>query len=389
MSYFNHAYKKTMLLTDGVIVNTALNSTSLTAGQIAICDASTYGVVSAVPNDFLLVQGNYNKTAALTNANKLSLDAIGGNKLHGGYAASVKSKLIKSKYVTALWKEEFEAQTAPTAVIKVNNGCYSCNNHAQLRIDLKGERVMRALNRNFYHVIDSTKCCTGGDNNGNPVALTAVEIMDDFAAQINEHPIMSNFISAIASGTNPAALTITLKEDDETEFGDCSLDTRDWYNTQPLTMILTEVDNEGDACVTGCIKLENNTTDLPAEGLTTIVEQDYVSGETVLRDILMDSRYRQEGGWNQGNRDSARFREIQKSDKLLAAVNRSGMYSVYYLQHSVPRFNNPTGVFDNDQYVVCVAVESTRTTDKTAMDTLWGNIATKTGLTVETPGAVV
>ena len=388
MSYFNHAYKKTMLLTDGVKTSTSLNSTSLTAGQLAMVSSSTYGVLSsatAVPNEFLLIQGNYNKTAALTLANKKSLDAIGGNALMGGYAASVKSKLVKSKYITKMWKEVFEAQTAQTAVIKLSNACFSCANHAQLRIDLKGERVMRALNRNFYHVVDMTKCCTGTS----PTAPTALEIMTEMAAQINGHEIMSEFISAAVSGTNPAALTITLKEDDETEFSDCSLDTRDWYNTQPLTMILTEVDNEGDACATGCFKLSDGSTDLPAEGLTTIVEQDYVSGETVLRDILMDSRYRQEGGWNQGNKDSARFREIQKSDKLLAAVNRAGMYSVYYLQHSVPRFNNPSGVFDNDQYVICVAVESTNTTDKAAMDTLWANIATKAGVTVTTPGVVI
>ena len=379
--YFQHAYKKTMLLTDGVKTSTALNSTSLTAGQLAMVDPSTYSVLdhtSAVPNDFLLIQGNYNKTAVLTGANKLSLDAIGGNALHGGYAASVKSKLIKSKYVTALWKEEFEAQADKTVSIKLSNGCFSCNNHAQLRIDLKGERVQRALNRNWYGIFDMTKCCTGTE----PTAPTALEIFTEMAAQINEHPIASNFISASVSGTNPAELTITLMEDNETEFADCSVDTRDWYNTQPLTMIMSEVDDEGDACNTGCYKLSDGTTDMPAEGITTVVEQDYVSGESVFRDLIMDSRYRQEGGWNQGNRDSARFGEIQKSDKLLAAVNRGGMYSVYYLQHSVPRYNNPTGVFDNDQYVVAIAVESTNTTDKTALQTLWDKIALKTGVSI-------
>jgi len=388
MSYFNHAYKKTMLLTDGVKTSTALNTTSLTKGQLAMVDASTYGVLSsatAVPNEFLLVQGNYNKTAALTANNKLSLDAIGGNALHGGYAASVKSKLIKAKYVTAMWKEVFEDQSAPAVTIKLTDDCFTCSNHAQIRIDLKGERVMRALNRNWYGIFDSTKCCTGSS----PTDPTALEIVTEMMNQINEHPIASNFISAAVSGTTTASLIITLKEDDETEFSDCSVDTRDWYNTQPLTMVLTEVDNEGDACATGCFKLSDGSTNMPAEGITTVVEQDYVSGESIFRDLVLDSRYRQEGGWNQGNRDSARFREIQKSDALLSAVNRSGMYSVYYLQHSVPRFNNPTGVFDNDQYIVAIAVESTNTTDKTAMDTLWGNIATKAGVTVTTPGAVV
>jgi len=382
MSYFNHAYKKMMLVNDGVKTAVALNSASLTAGQIAMVDPDTYSVIDftgGATDQFLLVQGNFNKTAALTGANKLSLDAIGGNKLHGGYAASVKSKLIKSKYVTALWKEEFEDQGPVDTTIKLTDGCFSCSQHAQIRIDLKGERVMRALNRHWYGVFDSTKCCTGE----NPADPTALAIMQEIRDQINEHPIASNFISAVVTGTTTASLVITLKEDDETEFGDCSLDTRDWYNTQPLTMIITEVDSEGDACSTGCFK-DSGGDNLDPEGVTTIVEQDYVSGETILRDILMDSRYRQEGGWNQGNRDSARFREIQKSDNLLAAVNRSGMYSVFYLQHSVPRYNNPTGVFDNDQYVVCVAVESTDTQEKSDMDAMWDKIALKTGLTIGT-----
>ena len=120
MSYFNHAYKKTMLLTDGVKTSTALNSASLTAGQLAMVNSSTYGVLSsatAVPNEFLLIQGNYNKTAALTLANKKSLDAIGGNALMGGYAASVKSKLVKAKYITKMWKEVFEAQKGESETI--------------------------------------------------------------------------------------------------------------------------------------------------------------------------------------------------------------------------------------------------------------------------------
>ena len=388
MSYFNHAYKKTMLLTESI--KSSGNASALLAGELAMVNANTYVATNAVPAaGFLLVQGNFNKTAALTNANKLSLDAIGGNALHGGYAESIKSKLIKPKYITRLWKEVAQDFVAQTSVITLTDGCFTCTNHAQLRIDLKGDRVMRALNRNFYHVLDMTKCCTGES----PTAPTALEIMTEMAAQINEHSIMMNFISAavtsaVVGGVTTATLTITLLEGDETTFSDCSIDTRDWYATQPLVLIVTEVDNEGDACSTGCFK-NSEDANLPATGQTTIVQADSVSGETVLRDLILDGRYRQDGGWNQGNRDSARFREIQKADKLLAAVNRAGKYTLYYLQHSVPRFNNPTGVFDNDQYVICVAVDSALTAQITAMNTLWGSIATGAALTVETPGTVV
>jgi len=37
---------------------------------------------------------------------------------------------------------------------------------------------------------------------------------------------------------------------------------------------------------------------------------------------------------------------------LVSAINRNALYTKYYLLHSVPRFNNPTGVFDNDRYLL-------------------------------------
>jgi len=64
----------------------------------------------------------------------------------------------------------------------------------------------------------------------------------------------------------------------------------------------------------------------------------------------MSERYRQ-SPYNQGNADSARFREIEMTDSVFTAVDRTKTYRPYYLKHNVPRFNNPTGVFDNDQYV--------------------------------------
>ena len=79
-------------------------------------------------------------------------------------------------------------------------------------------------------------------------------------------------------------------------------------------------------------------------------------GEEVVRELIMSERYRQ-SPYNQGNADSARFREIEMSDELLSAVDRTATYKAYYIQHSVPRFNNPSGVFDNDQYVYKIYVK--------------------------------
>jgi hypothetical protein len=42
------------------------------------------------------------------------------------------------------------------------------------------------------------------------------------------------------------------------------------------------------------------------------------------------------------------------------AVNRTGLYTSYFIQHHVPRFNNPSGVFDNDQYVLQISIPVTQ-----------------------------
>ena len=86
------------------------------------------------------------------------------------------------------------------------------------------------------------------------------------------------------------------------------------------------------------------------------------------------------------------MREIQHGDALLGcgsgAVDRTAFYACYYLQHSVPRFNNPTGVFDNDQYlykfyVNCSGGEGKANAELAKMDFLWNSLANKSGITVK------
>jgi len=47
-----------------------------------------------------------------------------------------------------------------------------------------------------------------------------------------------------------------------------------------------------------------------------------------------------------------RIREITQGYDITNAIDRTGAYTRYYIQHSVPRFNNPTSTFDNDQYLL-------------------------------------
>jgi hypothetical protein len=147
----------------------------------------------------------------------------------------------------------------------------------------------------------------------------------------------------------------------DTKFGDCSFDTRDHYEKEPVSLIFSFLDETGNPC-------SDCGTSVSSPG-----QMAQTSGETVLRSLLLTERYAQ-NPFNQGNRDSSRIREIEGFDPILDAVTRTKLYRVYYLQHSVPRLNNPSGVFDNDQYLYQVFVDEDNGTLVTAMDGLWAAI---------------
>jgi hypothetical protein len=144
----------------------------------------------------------------------------------------------------------------------------------------------------------------------------------------------------------------------DTEFGNCSFDTRDHYNAEPVEIIVSSLDETGNPC---------NDCGVASR---TPGQMQQTQGERVIRELIMSERYRQ-SPYNQGNASSARIREIEMSDELLDSVSRSSTYLGYYFQHSVPRFNNPTGVFDNDQYQYKIYVKCDNGALITAMDNLF------------------
>jgi len=148
----------------------------------------------------------------------------------------------------------------------------------------------------------------------------------------------------------------------DTQFGNCSFDTRDHYEMEPVQLVASILDETGNPCVS--CGVVTSTAGTMAQ----------TSGETVLRDLLLTECYLQ-NPFNQGNSDSARIREIEHSDDILNAVTRTALYQVFYLQHSIPRLNNPSGTFDNDQYVYKVYVDCDDDATQAAMVTLWTQIA--------------
>jgi hypothetical protein len=126
----------------------------------------------------------------------------------------------------------------------------------------------------------------------------------------------------------------------ETKFGNCSFQKTDYFDQEIVQMILSMVDLDGNPCNANlCTKSE--TAGFVGQG----------SGEVVLRDVILDESYLQ--NYFASN---SRIREITQGDQLFTAVPRNIRYTRYILNHSVPRYNNPTGIYDDDQYSLNIYV---------------------------------
>ena len=123
----------------------------------------------------------------------------------------------------------------------------------------------------------------------------------------------------------------------DTRFGDCTFQLSDFYEKQPINLYPSEVDLNGEPCEFTGLCVVNECLGSQAMGL----------GESVLRYIVLSESYRQ----NFFSSDF-RIREITQGNQIVNAINRQALYYRDYLQHSVPRFNNPSGTFDNDQYLL-------------------------------------
>ena len=247
---------------------------------------------------------------------------------------------------------------------------FLCGETYYLRVDIKGSPALRFLNHNAYYNAEAyTGCCPTGAIAPTPVDSTEVMIL--WANALLRYKLVSPFIQIVIQdqtgvlwyepGT-PAAELAALGGDTwdnyvspgyltgecagmiingayvDTKFGDCTFQVTDFYEKQPVQIYASEVDYNGDPCeFTGlCVVAECRGTQ--AQGL----------GEQVLRDLIVSESYRQ----NFLSNNDLRIREITQGNQLISAINRNALYTKYYLLHSVPRFNNPTGVFDNDRYLL-------------------------------------
>jgi hypothetical protein len=202
-------------------------------------------------------------------------------------------------------------------VIPGTNCCkeFLCGETYNLRLDVKGSPALRFLNHNAYYTATAyTGCCPAGAIAPTPVDSTEVMIL--WANDLLNSPIVSPFIQIAiqdetgviwyAPGTNAAFLAAEGADtwDNyvspghitnacaglilngayvDTRFGDCTFQISDFYEKQPVNLIVSEVDLNGDPCEFTGICVVNECLGSQAMGL----------GESVLRDIILSESYRQ------------------------------------------------------------------------------------------------
>ena len=390
--YFNHAFRKSFLAstTTGVldlaITGTTANLVA-TPGEIGLFDAKTYAAIATAPltgnQPFILAQGSY-----FTN------DKIG--PVHGGYQESVKSKVINPKYISKVFTTTAVAplqQVVSVGWDTIDMGgtgfAFECGKTYRLRIDLKGSPTLRFLSHNLYRTMDAfSGCCTDDCSatcTGDPVdaACVLLKLKD----QINQNPLVSQFVQAqvfildsgaalevfsaadteagVGGGTyvcdtvTPASvvagLVLTIAYED-TKFGACTFTPTDHYELQPLKVFVSMLDETGDPCA---IKPYANTSSASFVTELQAPRQTEGRGDTVVRDLILSGRYRQEAFPDSSRVESLRMREIEGNPGVMAMLDvnqRIALFDSINIVHNVPRLNNPTGTFDNDQYLLTIYV---------------------------------
>jgi len=384
MAYFNHAFQKVFIGTAGFHNTGGETTADLATLEYGVYDAKTYATyTTGTKQPFIIASGSI-----------YANDKIG--PFHGGYKESNKSKEINPKYINAFYKVTDKVSTQAVTIIGKTDDAstdecvcpeFACGQTYRLRLDIKGSPALRFLNHQLYKTVDAyTGCCA---NPASPTNVDPVTVFTAWATQIANDPFLSQFVAPVVRYTlditagSPTWVTLdTVAEFEaysaattgiedicvgleltgayvDTVFGDCSFSPMDHFEKEPIQIYASFVDDIGDPCQYQTVCVTRSVLGKQGEGY----------GETVIRDLILSESYAQ----NYFN-DDPRIREITQGNSIYSAVTRAAKYTTYYLLHSVPRFNNPSGTFDNDQYLLKIVLPTGTTA--TAFETVIGQALT-------------
>ena len=275
---------------------------------------------------------------------------------------------------------------------------FLCGETYYLRIDVKGSPALRALNHNAYQTLDAyTGCCAGPT----PTVVDSTLVMISWAEKVLINNYLKPFVLPVvfdelgvawyAPGTTVDPITNAAVLPSQwwtayvspghvvgacaglrlfgafvgTVFGDCTFQITDYFEREPVKILASMVDYTGDPCVFEGICVYNDCLGLQGMGF----------GDQVVKDLILAESYLQNFFAN----NDLRIREITQGYDMTNAINRNALYTRYFLLHSVPRWNNPTGVFDADRYML----EIITTAPNTALNSFLTNWLTSCADCVE------
>jgi len=386
MAYFNHAFQKMFVGTNGFQTAPGASTTSLSLGEYTFVDPKTWVTPDLIPATtvkcpLVLVSGSIHPN-----------DKIG--PYHGGYSETVKSKTINPKYVSAFYRvDPCDAQQAQVTVGATLDSwetasCtkeFLCGETYNLRVDIKGSPVLRTLTRNTYYIAEAYTGCCAADAIA-PTAVNPLIVYVQWAYQLLNSPLINPFIQVqityntlgdgvlwlelgdgTSSQTNLDLLLGYIQDPSslpgdatslagiiingayvDTRFANCTFYPNDSIIAflEPVKVYASEVDLNGDPCAFQGLCVNETCEPNQLKG----------TGENVIRDLILTEAYMQQPFYTGTD---LRIREITNGDDVYNAIDRFSSYTRYYLQHSVPRFNNPSGTFDNDQYLLEIVTDGT------------------------------
>jgi len=205
-------------------------------------------------------------------------------------------------------------------------------------------------------------------------AATSVKFYTNVTTEFNE------YTPDASPETSDAFLELTGAYADTT-FGNCSFQPTDHYEVQPIQIYASVVDDKDQPCATKCFGATGYQLDVTQSFENVLVTNAAVGGvfetqataqgngfgETIIREIILGNRYKQEP-WS----NDPRLREVLDDTVFSAGISRGSRYGAYYILHSVPRKSNPSGTLDADQYLVKIVVNS-RSTGANSFETFMTN----------------
>lgn len=423
--YFPNAFKKAFLVgTNGIstgAVSLQANGTtaSLTAGKVGFFNASTYAAItSASATPFIIAQGSYFTSDKIGPVHGGYQESVKSKTINPKYisrvikvsAKAAKNQIIRIDEVGTINSDttlrlRLDVKGSP-ALRFLNHNLYKtldaytgCDavagttntvdpvlvllkwkdqiTESPILQDFLAPKVFKraaqttstaASTTAVIAVTSATGIVVGQKVTGTgvPVGTTVVSISSLNVTVSGAVNIASGaalkFFTEVATATytvitDPTAIAATETHLEiatayvDTKFGNATFTPTDFVEKEPLFVYASFVAESGEPCEVSNFLVSEVQAPVQVSGL----------GESVLREMILDGRYRQEAFSDGGHVDSLRIREIE-SNPGLATINRAGLYDQVMVLHNVPRFNNPSSTFDNDQYLLVINVPAGTTT---------------------------